>query len=106
MSGYKICHSYGLLIKEQNGEVIFFTADTQFAPNQVKDFYKVADVIFHDCETSPFKSGVHAHYEELKGLEAGTKAKMWLYHYQPNPAQDAVADGFKGFVQKAQEFEF
>jgi len=84
MSGYKICYSFGLLIKEGNGPTVFFTADTQFAPNQLKDFYTPADIIFHDCETG-FMSRVHAHFDELKTLDPSVKGKMWLYHYQPNP---------------------
>jgi len=134
MAGYYIKYSYGLLIQEESTEsiaydepydalgngcinsyrrverkvekpVVFFTTDTQFCPNQIKDFYNRADIIFHDCETFPFKSGVHAHYEDLKTLDKETKEKMWLYHYQPNPSQDAKEDGFAGFVQKGQVFE-
>ena len=109
MAGYTIKYSYGLLIRKENdlNEVknIFITTDTQFCPSQILDFYKAADIIYQDCETAPFKSGVHAHYEDLKTLKPEIKAKMWLYHYQPNPKQDAKADGFAGFVKKQQEFE-
>jgi ribonuclease BN (tRNA processing enzyme) len=109
MDGYEIVPSYGLIMRDQAkpsvGEV-FVTTDTQFAPNQINDFYKRASIIFQDCETSPYKSSVHAHYTELITLPAETKKKMWLYHYQDGPLPDAKADGFAGFVKQGQVFEF
>ena len=51
----------------------------------------MADIIFHDCETLPFKSGVHAHYEDLKTLDDKTRKKMWLYHYQDNGNSDKIS---------------
>ena len=126
MAGFCIRYSYGLLIEYpkrvvqesinvtdlQAGESIvqgrpycvFFTSDTQFCPNHIMDFYRKADCIFQDCETSPYKSGVHAHYTELQTLPEDIRKIMWLYHYQPNPTFDAVGDGFAGFVKKGQEF--
>lgn len=106
MAGYKIKHSYGLLINPvDTNQTTFFTADTQFCPNQIRIFYSQSKQILHDCETSPFKSSVHAHYDDLKSLPDDVKAKMWLYHYQPKPKYDAKADGFAGFVTKGQEFD-
>jgi ribonuclease BN (tRNA processing enzyme) len=84
---------------------IFITTDTQFAPAQLQDFYDKADIIIHDCETAPYKSRVHAHYTELAQLPDDTKKKIWLTHYQPDPEQDAVEDGFLGFAQKGQVIE-
>lgn len=103
MNGYGIMPSFGLMFKV-NGITVFFTSDTQFAPNQMRKFEDQADLIFQDCETAPFMSGVHAHYSELKTQSPEIKKKKWLYHYQPGPKPDAVADGFKGFVKKGQEF--
>jgi len=133
--------SYGLLIRDgmqwtlnkkdtinigKPQPTVFFTTDTQFCPNQISDFYARADIIFHDCETSPFKSGVHAHYSELATLSREAKEKMVLYHYQPNPPQKQVLDieprkdgngevqtrtmpvyedGFLGFANAAQTFD-
>lgn len=96
-----IKHSYGLMIREGEGKKVFWTSDTQFCPNQINKFYNEADVILHDCETG-FKSGVHAHYDELTTLSAGIKRKMYLYHYQPGAPEkkDATADGFAGFIRK------
>lgn len=107
VSGMKIQHSYGLIINEPgSNQKVFFTTDMQFAPYQMRKLYDKMDFIFHDCETAPFKSGVHAHYDDLKCLPAKIKERMWLYHYQPNPSQNATEDGFLGFVRKGQEFEF
>lgn len=109
MAGYHIKHSYGLMIYDQDWGTdyrkVFYTADTQFCPNQINDFYKSADVIFQDCETAPYFSGVHAHYDELETLPPSIKEKMWLYHYQPEPTQIPVKDGFAGIVARGQTFE-
>lgn len=85
---------------------IFLTGDTQHCPHQISKFYDKADFIFHDTETAPYYSKVHAHYDDLKTLDPQTKAKMWLCHYQPNPTQDPIKDGFLGFVKKGQVLEF
>jgi ribonuclease BN (tRNA processing enzyme) len=105
MDGYKISPSFGLLFSLGSTR-IFFTADTQFAPSQINQFYRSADLIFHDCETAAFKSGVHAHYEQLRGLPDGIRKKMWLYHYQPGAKKDACADGFAGWIEKSRSFTF
>jgi ribonuclease BN (tRNA processing enzyme) len=91
--------SFGLMF-ETGGRTVFLTTDTQFCPHQIKDFYKFADIILHDCETTPFKSGVHANYEDMKTLPEEVKAKMWLYHYQPGKLPDAKVDGFLGFLKR------
>lgn len=98
--------SYGLGITEPGeGVNVFFSSDTQFRPELIREIAAGADLIFHDCETSPFKTGVHAHYTELCTLPAEVKQKIWLYHYQPDPVYNPEADGFRGFVSKGQEFE-
>ena len=104
MNGFMFVPSFGLIF-EVGGQTIFFTSDTQHAPNQIMDFYKSADIIFQDCETS-FKSGVHAHYEDLKTLPEDVKSKMWLYHFNKGKTQNSEADGFKGFVGCRKKFEF
>jgi len=116
MAGYYIKYSYGLMIREikmtrdedtitVDDPMVFFTADTQFCPKQIQDFYNAADLIFQDCETAPYYSGVHAHYDDLKGLDDETKKKMCLYHYQPDPEQKPEEDGFMGFAQAGEVFE-
>lgn len=104
MNGYGIVHSYGLMI-ERGTRRTFLTTDTQFCPRQIEKFYHKADLIFQDCETAPYRSGVHAHYDDLKTLEDTVKAKMWLYHYQPSPKQNPQEDGFSGFVEKSNSFD-
>lgn len=118
MNGMEIVYSYGLVIdacpdmnpmeriearKAGHTTRIFYTADTQFAPAQLVDFYTDADLIFHDCETTPFRSNVHAHLGDLEGLPSSVKEKMWLMHYQfikgENMNEVAEAHGFAGFVQ-------
>jgi len=108
ITGYKNFYSYGLLIQDadKKGPAAFITTDTQFTPHTIDMISKKAEVIFHDCETSPFKSIVHAHYDDLCTLPSELKKKMWLYHYQPHPTCQANSDGFAGFVKKGQEFVF
>ena len=103
----KFVPSYGLKFNV-NGVNYFLTTDAQHAPNQIRDFYNASDIIFQDCETLPkeYASGVHANYFELLELPKEIRAKMWLYHYQDGDKPDCVADGFKGWVQKGQQFEF
>jgi ribonuclease BN (tRNA processing enzyme) len=105
MDGFSIVPSFGLLFTI-NGIKTFLTTDTQFSPEQIKDFYNKADVIFHDCETATNESGVHAHYTKLRTLPEHQKNKMWLYHYQDGELPDAKADGFLGFVKQGQVFDF
>lgn len=104
MDGYMFVPSFGLMF-EIDGTKIFWTSDTQHCPNQIMDFYDKVDLIFQDCETS-FKSGVHAHYDDLLTLPLHIRNKMWLYHYNKGKTQNAIADGFKGFVECKQEFVF
>ena len=105
MDGFKISPSYGLLF-EIGSKRIFFTADTQFAPSQISQFYRSADVILHDCETADTQSGVHSHYSQLLNLPVEIRRKMWLYHYQSGCKNDACKDGFAGWVEKGKKFTF
>jgi ribonuclease BN (tRNA processing enzyme) len=105
--GFHIVPSYGLFFRPSpNGPLVFWTSDAQFAPDQIGDFYAMADLIFQDCETTPYASRVHAHYNSLRDLPAAIKSKMWLYHYQPGERPDCIADGFRGWVRRGQSFEF
>lgn len=105
VSEFSVEPAYGLLFTI-NGITVFWSSDAQFAPNQIKAFYDKAAIIFHDCETSPFKSGVHAHFDELSTLPPATRAKMWLYHYQDGKLPDARSAGFLGFIPKGAVFDF
>ena len=123
MNGYSLVPSYGLMIKPEAKSTavpekrnIFWTSDTQFCPAQLLDFYRSADLIIQDCETSVFKSGVHASFTDLVTLPDEIKKKMILLHYQDNVIDDTgevnkewsdkeTAAGFDlGFAVRGQEF--
>lgn len=108
ITGYKDLYSYGLLIEKMDGTgpVIFFSSDTLFHPDLIFKIAEKTTIIFHDCETSPVKSFVHTHYDDLYTLPKSIKEKIWLYHYQPHPDRNPQSDGFRGFVVKGQEFGF
>lgn len=105
VSGYELMPCYGLIFEYQ-GKKIFITSDSQYCPNQLHYAYEEADVIYHDCETTSFNSGVHANYAELRTIPDKYKRKMWLYHYNDGDLPDAEKDGFLGFVKKGQVFKF
>ena len=85
-----------------NAKAVCFSADTVLRAN---DDNFGADVIFHDCETGPMKTGVHARYEDLLRLPADIRSKMTLYHYNDGPRADAVVDGFAGWAQQGASIE-
>jgi ribonuclease BN (tRNA processing enzyme) len=108
-SGYKVVDSFGLMFNEiGHSERYYITTDCQFAPETaMMAYYKEATIIFHDCETSPYKSGVHSNYMDLKNLPMDIKSKMYLYHYQDNVVGDwdewkqtSATDGFLGFIKE------
>jgi ribonuclease BN (tRNA processing enzyme) len=103
-SNFKTMPTHGLLFYI-NGKTVWISNDTQFTPESLKPYYEESDIIFHDCETSPYRSSVHAHYLDLVTLPLHVKNKMWLYHYNMGPLPDCVKDGFKGFIKKGQVFE-
>lgn len=105
-SKYSIVDSFGLMFTDDNNQRIYITTDIQFLPiNSLKAYYTESDIIIHDCETM-YKSGVHAHYDDLKTLPVEIKSKLRLTHYQDNVlenwdewSQKAHDDGFFGFVK-------
>ena len=116
-SGYIIKHSYGLAVRKQEPKRVaekgmvtpvvdtydaYITADTQFDQGLI-EYYRKSKVVFHDCETTPFKSHVHPNYADLKTLPEDCRNKMWLYHYGQE-IETYKEDGFAGFVTKGQEF--
>jgi len=88
MNGYCIVPCYGLMIRCPDSRTIFWTSDCQFCPHQILDFYKQSDLIIQDCETMPFKSGVHANFTDLLTLPEEVREKMILIHYQDNVLED------------------
>jgi len=108
MNNRIIVPSFGLFITTSSNK-FFITGDCQFAQSQIKDFYYKANYIFQDCETYPFRSGVHAHYDDLNTLDKEIKSKMFLMHVNDNCFNDVGCidlywrtkienDGFAGFA--------
>ncbi len=97
--------SFGLFFTIRGKRILLTTDTCILLPTQEK-LYQKADLILHDCETKQEKSGVHAHYSELRALDPAIKKKMWLYHYQPGSLPNAEQDGFLGFIKKGQSFLF
>ncbi len=64
---------------------IYFSGDTQFAPDMVKDHGADAEIIYHDCQF--FKGGIHASLEELSTLPDEIRRKTWLMHYSDDYAK-------------------
>jgi len=109
-NGYWVVPTFGLLITElESGKKVYHTSDTQLNPDYLDQYYRQADMIIQDCETSPFRTGVHSHYEELITLDPEVKTKMYLWHYQDNVVDDfdawqdkAHKDGFAGFLKQGE----
>ncbi len=104
-NSYHVMPSYGLFFTVE-GVKVLITTDTQLRLEENGHYYEEADAIFHDCETAPWPTSVHATYPELCELPAALRRKMWLYGYQPGPLPNAKADGFQGFVKRGHCFEF
>lgn len=85
--------STGLIIDNR----IMYSGDTRFDPELVRSFSKKFKLgtIFHDCQL--FTGGVHAGLEELRGLPARIKKKMFLLHY---------GDSWKDWEEKTKEYGF
>lgn len=102
-NGSELLPSFGLFFNTEKTKV-FLTTDTSFEPDRFMPFYEKADLIFHDCETTPAITPVHTHFTQLTTLPTEIKAKMWLYHYDNTKRYDAISNGFLGYVKKGQEF--
>jgi ribonuclease BN (tRNA processing enzyme) len=101
VNAYEELYSYGLFITADNRSVLF-TSDTQFNQRLFKKYYEKADLILHDCSTSPAVSPkpAHAHFDQLAGLIKNIKRKMVLYHYGPGKKPDESLLGFKGYAEQ------
>jgi ribonuclease BN (tRNA processing enzyme) len=104
-NGFYLMPSYGLFFTLK-GVKIFLSTDTQLCLDKNGEYYEQADIIFHDCETSRYQTPVHSNYGQLSNLPPRIKNKMWLYGYQPGLLPDAKKDGFCGFVECRQVFDF
>lgn len=104
-ANHNLLPSFGLFITVDNRK-FFVTTDTRFEKKRFNKYFQEAELIFHDCETTPTKSGVHAHFSELITLDETIKKKMWLYHYNSSDLPDAKKEGFCGFAKRGQQFNF
>lgn len=79
--------SYGISLQHSGGYNILMPTDTQhMMPTQLESHYRKAHMIYMDCETSPFRSGVHPHISDLvNDLAAEIQKKCLLYHYDATP---------------------
>ncbi len=112
-NGYWVVPTFGLFITDpKSGKKFYHTSDTQLHLDILEKYYQEADMILQDCETAPFRTGVHSHYDELTTLDPGIKKKMYLWHYQDNVfdnfdtwQEKALKDGFAGFVKQGGQME-
>jgi len=107
-NGSEFMDSYGLSVTLENGKNIIITSDTQYCPSSLNMLFKKADLIITDCETMPFKSLVHANYQDLTNLPEEIKVKMLLIHYNdnltPELEKEILEKGkFKGFLHQGDE---
>ena len=108
VNGSEFMDSFGLSITLPNKKNIVITGDTQFAPSQLNFLFEKADLIITDCETTKFKSLVHANYQDLATLKPEIKTKMLLVHYNDNLTPELEKEildnhGFKGFLHQNDE---
>lgn len=109
-NGYWVVPTFGLFMTGPTlSKSVYLTSDTQMNLEYLGEHFQRADLIIQDCETSPFQTGVHSHYDELVPLDPDVKAKMYLWHYQDNVLDDfdawskkAADDGFAGFLRPGQ----
>jgi ribonuclease BN (tRNA processing enzyme) len=99
VSAYERLYSYGLFITAGDKSVLF-TSDTQFKPRLFMKYYEKADMIFHDCMTTPTlpEKPAHPHITQLARLPDHIKEKMYLYHCGPSPRPDPLQYGLGGYV--------
>lgn len=107
-SDYGNKYNYGMIVHNLEEDFLFYyTGDvnkTNWDLN--KESYEKAELIFQDCETTSYKSGVHYHYEDLCELPDDIKSKMYLYHYSEDYInEDPISDGFLGFVSRSETYK-
>jgi len=102
--------SYGMMFDTPNGNTVFISGDTQFAPNQMLTYFEQSDVIFHDCEFAEYPNSVHAQFHQLCTLDEDIKSRMYLYHYSLGTKtyeelnDEVLKNGFAGLVKRGHTF--
>ncbi len=79
--------SYGICLQHSSGYNILMPSDTQHVvPPQLEAYYRRANRIYMDCETTPSPSGVHPHVSDLiHRMNPELQKKCLLYHYDAFP---------------------
>jgi ribonuclease BN (tRNA processing enzyme) len=101
--------AFGLIFSFNNKKILI-TGDTQFDYWRFLGFYETYDIIFHDCEFDNYTNSSHAQFTDLKNLFDNYKKKIYLYHYNKTLTNDlkqmVLQEGFKGIVERGEEFIF
>jgi hypothetical protein len=79
--------SYGINLQHSSGYNVLMPTDIHsLVPTQLESHYERANIIYMDCETSPFPSGVHPHISDLiNHMDKEIQKKCLLYHYDSYP---------------------
>lgn len=104
MSGTESMPTFGLMWECSDGQRIYMPADTMLMmPPAMETFYTKADVIYQDTETGP-RSGVHSHIDDIEKVKPEIKKKLYLYHYNEEPAVDESQ--YKGILRTGDVHEY
>jgi hypothetical protein len=128
---FQDCETVGVDMSMDEGEEYFQKDDEIVRKKDIDEMtqleYTAKGYEMKKHKRFQFTSGVHANYAQLAGYESANairlppeiKAKMWLSHYQDfvnhgkdykgtktNWDEEAKKDGFQGFLQVGQDFEF
>ncbi len=106
VSGKTPMPSYGVMFTCSDGQKIFFPSDSKIISESDEQYkyYEECTVAFVDCETTPNKSGIHAHVDERKKDNDNITKKQILYHYQSEP--DNSDNKFKAIARIGDVWEF
>ncbi len=118
MNGNCYNEAFGLIMSKKYHQTVYFTTDGVYMP-QLNPVYSMADIIFQDCECTPFSSGAHSNYFQMvKDMPESFRKKIWLCHYQDFVSSskdfngntfdwntEAIKSGFKGFNTVGQVIE-
>ena len=91
--------SYGISLQHSSGYNVLMPTDIHSVlPTQLRSHYKRANVIYMDCETSSFPSGVHPYLADLiNKMDEEVQKKCLLYHYESYP--EVPKDMFYGILK-------
>ena len=94
-------------VQDMEAYSVWLNDQTYYSSDTVKLPPENATTIFQDCQLFESPTSVHTSFNDLNtGMSDEQKKKTWLMHYGFN-ANDIVPEdhGFKGFVQRFQQFE-